>query len=89
MSTTSSRGGAFLLEAASRKNTIQEFYEEEHIDDQLDMVNQGFMKPFSSDRKTVMADENGVNEIIIEGHEIVNTQIKRWFFCSILNIILL
>ena len=77
MSTTSSRGGAFLLEAASRKNTIQEFYDQEdHIDDQLDMVNQGFMKPFSSDRKTVMADENGVNEIIIEGHEIVNTQIK-------------
>lgn len=77
LSTTSSRGGAFLLEAASRKGTINEYFDNtDMIEEQMDMVNNGFMKPFSSDRKTVMADEKGMNEIIIEGHEIVNKQIK-------------
>ena len=77
LSTTSSRGGAFLLEAASRKGTINEYFaDDQMIDEQMDLVNNGFMKPFSTDRKTVMADEKGMNEIIIEGHEIVNKQIK-------------
>ena len=44
------------------------------------MVSQGLMKPisFNNGRKTVMMDdEDDVNEIIIEDHEIADQQIIR------------
>ena len=79
MSTTSSKSGAFLLEAESRKNTFQGYFDkEDHIDNQQDMVNQGFMKFSTTDRKTVMLDDTGMNEVIVAENEIVDKQIVRF-----------
>ena len=77
-SKTSSRGGAFLMET-QRKDTINDFLNEDpdYVTSQSLMESEGYMKPFSSDRKTVIADENGLNEIIIEGKEVNNTTIVK------------
>ena len=69
LSTTSSKGGAFLSGGLERKNTINDFLldDPDYVASQEALEDDGYMKPFSSDRKTVIADDTGLNEIIIEG----------------------
>ena len=70
LSTTSSKGGAFLSGGLERKNTINDFLldDPDYVASQEALEDDGYMKPFSSDRKTVIADDTGLNEIIIEGN---------------------